>query len=81
MEKKTYVIWDEEVMHGVVTAESHDELKLKIVSLLDGIREEISSIQLLPELDDFNESWFSVFYNEDAENDEEEFSIQRVEII
>lgn len=57
MEKKTYVIWDEEVMHGVVTAESHDELKLKIVALLDGIREEISSIQLLPELDDFNQSW------------------------
>lgn len=81
MEKKTYVIWDEEVMHGVVTAENHDELKLKIVSLLDGIREEIDSIELLPELDSYDESFFIVNYDEDAENDEEEFSIQRVEII
>jgi len=81
MEKKTYVIWDSEVMYGVVTAENNDELKLKIVALLDGIREEISLIQLLPELDDFNESWINVFYNEDAEDDDEEFSIQRVNII
>lgn len=81
MEKKTYVIWDEEDMHGVVTAENHDELNSKITTLLDGVRGEIASIDFLPELDSYDESFFIVNYVEDAENDEEEFSIQRVEII
>lgn len=81
MQKKTYVIWAEEVMHGVVTAENHGELKAKIATLLDGIREEIVSIELFPELDSYDESFFIVNYVEGGENDEEEFNIRRVEII
>ena len=72
---KHYVIFDE-IIQGVVSARTNDELKDKIIILLDGVREPIKDIKLPNDIDDLNEHKFEVFY--DCED--EEFSIQRVNI-
>lgn len=79
MKTKTYVIYDFETVYGVVTASDDVELKSKITTLLDGIREPIEKIDIPPlsRIDDFDLYEFIVLFEDDAE----EFNIQRFNVI
>ena len=81
MEKRNFVVFDE-IIQGVVSAANEVELKVKITTLLDGVREPIKSIKL-PSFNDFNDMEaheITVEYDGE-EMDDEEFFVQRVNII
>lgn len=81
MEKRNFVVFDE-IIQGVVSASDEVELKSKITTLLDGIREPIEKITL-PSFNDFNDMEaheITVEYDGE-EMDDEEFFVQRVNII
>jgi hypothetical protein len=78
MEKRIFVVANE-IVQGVVSASDYNELETKLKTLFDGIREPIEGFSL-PEFNDFNDMEsheFTVHYIDD----EEEFSIQRVNIV
>jgi hypothetical protein len=76
---KTFIIFDEEMLHGGVSVHNQTELMLKINTVLDGIRDPIKSINLPNvSMDDGYEYNFTVNY----ENGEtEDFKIQKINII
>ena len=77
--KKTFVI-SNEIIQGVILASDNAELAAKINTLLDGIREPISDIDL-PDFEDLNDMEtheFTVVYDSEFECDDEEFFITRV---